>query len=151
MARRLGEKQVGAVELAHVANPVRLEDRLSASDRQRVIGADRPLGVLLQVVEIGVSVPVVDAVEDGEVHLQQLFHAVEHATNASGFIGAGELPDIAIGQQIDVQLGPDPVHHPLERRAEVRPRLEGSTRDMYGSRMSRSTWSASDDCTAKPS
>ena len=140
MARRLGEEQVGAVELAHVANPVRLEDRLAARDRQRVIGADRPLGVFLQVVEVGRFVPVVDAVEDGEVHLQHLLDAVEHATDGCGFIGAGKLPDVAIGEQIEVQLGPDPVHHPRERRAEVRPSFEASVRDMYGSRMSRSTW-----------
>ena len=125
VARRLGEKQVGAVELAHVANPVRLEDRLSACDRQRVIRADWPLGVFLQDVEVGRLVPVVDAVEDGEMHFQQLFNPIEHAPDACGFIGAGKLPDVAIGQQIDVQLGPDPVHHPLERRAEVGLRLEG--------------------------
>ena len=40
-----GEEQVDAVELAHVADPVGLEHRLAARDRQRVEGADRPLRI----------------------------------------------------------------------------------------------------------
>ena len=48
---RFGEEDVQAVELAHVADPVGLEHRLAARDRQRVEGADRPHRVLLQVVE----------------------------------------------------------------------------------------------------
>ena len=45
------EEDVDAVELAHVADPVGLEHRLAARDRQRVEGADRALRILLQVVE----------------------------------------------------------------------------------------------------
>ena len=60
----LGEEQVDAVELAHVADPVGLEHRLAARDRQGVEGADRAPRVFLQVVEERRFVAVGDAFED---------------------------------------------------------------------------------------
>ena len=107
--RGLGEEQVGAVELAHVADPVRLEDRLAARDRQCVEGADRALRVLLQVVEVRRAVAVLQAVEDREVHLERLLERVEHAADARRVVRAGELADVTIGDHVDVELGPDDV------------------------------------------
>ena len=61
---RFGEEDVQPVELAHVADPVGLEHRLAAGDRQRVEGADRAHRVLLQVVEERRAEAVGDAFED---------------------------------------------------------------------------------------
>src|SRR6187401_177463 len=43
--RGLGEEQIHAVELAHVADPVRAEDRLAARHRQRMKRTDRTLRI----------------------------------------------------------------------------------------------------------
>ena len=61
----LGQEQVDAVELAHVADPVGLEDRLAARDRQRVEGADRALRVFLEIVEERRVEAILDAFQDG--------------------------------------------------------------------------------------
>ncbi len=65
--RRFGEEDVGAVEVAHVADPVGPEHGLAARDRQRVEGADRARRVFLQVVEVRRLVAIVDAVHDRQV------------------------------------------------------------------------------------
>ena len=117
--RRLGEEQVDAVELAHVADPVGLEDRLPAGDRQGVEGADGPAGVVLQVVEVRRLVAVLHAVEDRQVDLHRLLDAVEDPPDRRRLVGAGEGADIAVGRQVDVELGPPPAHHLRKRRAQV--------------------------------
>ena len=73
----LGEEQVDAVELAHVADPVGLEHRFAARDRQRVEGADRALRVFLQIVEEGRLVARRRRLQDREVQFQRLFDRVE--------------------------------------------------------------------------
>ena len=75
----LGQEQVRAVELAHVADPVGLEDRLAARDRQRVEGADRPLRVFLQVIEEWRLVTILHALQDRQVQFQHFLHRVEDA------------------------------------------------------------------------
>ncbi len=59
-----GQEQVQAVELAHVADPVRLEHGFAARDRQRMERSDRPLRILLEIVEERRVVAVLHAFED---------------------------------------------------------------------------------------
>ncbi|HEV2169422.1 MAG TPA: hypothetical protein VGR40_00665, partial [Candidatus Binatus sp.] len=100
----LGQEQVGAIELAHIANPVRPEDRLAARDRQRVERPDRALGVFLQIVEEWGFVAVLHAFQNGEVQLEQLFHRVEDASNDVGFRIAGELLHVPVRDHVDIEL-----------------------------------------------
>ena len=115
----LREKQVLPVELAHVADPVRLHDRLAARDRQRVEGADRPRGVLLQVVEMRRGHAVADTLEDVQMHLGQLLDFVEHASDHRGRRVARHLLDLPVGQQIEVELGADALDRPCQRHADL--------------------------------
>ncbi len=115
---RLGQEQVLAVELAHVADPVRLHDRLAARDRQRVEGGDRPGSVMLEIVEERRGVAVGDAFDDVEVHLEQFLDLVEHAADHRGSRIARQLLHVAVGQQVDVEFR----SHTLDRRAPARPR-----------------------------
>src|SRR5688572_17761303 len=61
------KEQSGSVEFAHVANPIGLENGLAASDRKGVERADRPLRILLQVVEERCIVSILHAFKDGEM------------------------------------------------------------------------------------
>jgi hypothetical protein len=103
--RGLREEEVQAVELAHVADPVGLEDRLAARDRQRVEGADRPHRVFLEVVEERRAEAVRHALEHREVQLQQLLDRVEDAADAVGARIAGDALHVAVGQEVDVEFG----------------------------------------------
>ena len=105
----LGEEQVRAVELAHVADPVRAKHGLAARNRQRMEGADRPLGVFLEIVEERRAVAVPDAFENGEMQLEQLFHRVEDAANEFGLGVTGQLLHILIRDKIDIELGANPL------------------------------------------
>jgi hypothetical protein len=126
----LGEEQVHAVELTHVADPVRLEDRLAARHRQRVEGADRPLRVLLQVVEVGRRIAIRDAVEDREVQLEHLLEPVEHAPDSRRFVRAGELADVAVGRVVDVELRANGVRGAREQHAEIAVARRGGLRQV---------------------
>ena len=117
--RRLGEEQVGPVELAHVADPVRLEDRLPAGHRQRVEGADRPLRVPLEVVEVRRLVAVLHAVEDRQVDLHRLLDPVEDPPDRRRLRGAGQPGDVAVGREIDVELRPPPAHQLRQEDPEI--------------------------------
>jgi hypothetical protein len=67
-----GEEDVQPVELAHIADPVGLEHRLAAGDRQRVERADRAQCILLQVVEERCPEAVGDALQYAEMQFEQL-------------------------------------------------------------------------------
>ncbi len=110
-----GEEQVDPVELAHVADPVGLEHRLAAGDRQRVEGADRPLRILLEVVEERRLVTILDAFEDGEVQLEQLLHRIEDAARHIRHRIAGHGFDPPVRHDVDVELRP----HALDQVARA--------------------------------
>ena len=116
--RALGEEEVRAVELAHVANPVGLEDRLAARHRQGVEGADRTLRVFLEVVEVRRAVAVGDSVHDGKVDLEHLVHAVEHAAQRRRIVGGGQRRDLAVGAEVHVELGTHRAHGAREQRGK---------------------------------
>ena len=107
--------RVEPVELAHVADPVGLEDRLAARDRQRVERADRPLRVFLQIVEERRLVARLHALEDREMQLEQLLDRIEHAAHRLRLRASGDLLDLAVRHQVEVELGP----HALEHLREV--------------------------------
>src|SRR5206468_4585264 len=92
----LGEEQVGPVELPHVADPVGLEDRLPTGYRQRVEGADRALGISLEIVEVRRLVAVLHAVEHRQVNLHRLLDAVKDPPDGRRLGGAGQLGDVAV-------------------------------------------------------
>ena len=125
---------VGPVELAHVADPVRLEDRLAARDRQRVEGADRLLRVLLEVVEERRLEALRHAGQDREVDLERLLDLVEDAADVTGRRGiAGDLLHVAPAQQVDVELRADA----LERGGQPGPVLLRRARVGVQSRLRR--------------
>ena len=88
-------------------------------------GADRTLGVLLEIVEERGGVAIADAVQDGQVQLHQLFDILEHASERGRFLAPGELFDRPIGQQVHVQFGAIALDGAGERR---RQRARGGTR-----------------------
>ena len=116
---RLREEEVHAIELSHVADPVRLQDRLAAGHRQRVERADRPLGVLAQVVEIRRRVPVADPLEDAEVDLQHFLDAIEDTPDRGSCVRPREFADVAVRCQVDIQLRSVAAQQACEQRAEV--------------------------------
>ena len=100
-------------------------------DLPRAIGSawkvrDRPGGVALEVVEVRRGEAVGDAFEDVEVHFHQLLDFVEHAPDHRGRRVAGQLLDLPVGQQVDVELGADALDHPRQRHADFA-RRERST------------------------
>ena len=119
--RRFGQEDVGAVELAHVADPVRMEHRLSAGDRQRVEGADGPLAVVEQVREIRRAIAVADAVHDAEMDLQRLLDVEEDAPDRGRLFARREGLDGAVGDQVDVELGAEVLDQRCQPRAEPWP------------------------------
>src|SRR5262249_23521690 len=62
--RGFRKKEIQSIETPHVANPIRFEDGLASCNGQRVKCADRPLRVLLQIVEVRRIVPFGNAIED---------------------------------------------------------------------------------------
>ena len=114
----LRQEQVGAVELAHVADPVRAEDGLAAGDGEGVEGADGPLRVLLQVAEVRRLVAVADAVQDGEVDLHQLLDLMEHSPDGGHFLAPREMLHGAVGEEVHVELGAVALDDPRERGGE---------------------------------
>src|SRR5207253_6867907 len=77
----LGEEQVRAVEFAHVADPVRLEDGFAAGNWQRVESPDRTLRVLLEIVEEWRVVTVLHTFQNAKMQLQQFLDGIEDPAN----------------------------------------------------------------------
>src|SRR3954470_7396749 len=103
----LGEEQIDAVELAHVADPIGLEDRFTARDRKCVKGADGTARIALEIVEEGRFVSRLHALQDGQMDLERLLDGVEDAAHAISSRIARELLDATVGEQKDVELGAD--------------------------------------------
>ena len=104
--RRLGQEDVEAVEVDHVLDPVRAHHGLALADGQRVERPGRPVCVRTQRVEERGPVAVRDAVQDGQVQLEQSLPGVEHPAEVRAQ-AAGHLFDRDLGHQVDVELGPD--------------------------------------------
>ena len=98
--------------MAHVANPVRFEDRLAARHRQRVERAHRALRVMLEIVEVGRVEAVRDASENAQVDLERLLDLVEDPADRRGGRIAGHLLDLAVAEQVDVEFRADPLDEP---------------------------------------
>ena len=105
--RRLGQEDVQAVEVDHVPDPVRVDDRLAVRDRQRVEHPGRPVAVAPQGAEERRAVPGRDAVQDGQVQLQRPFPGVEDAPEMMAE-PAGQVLDRDLGHQVQVEFRPDP-------------------------------------------
>ena len=106
-----GQEQRGPVELAHVADPVGLENRFAARDRQRMEGADRPLRVFLQVVEEWRVISILHAFEDREMQFEQFLHGIEDAAHGVRLGTSGDLLDSAIRHEIEIEFRPHPLEH----------------------------------------
>ena len=104
-----GQEQVQAVEFAHVADPVRLEDRFAARDRQRMERTDRALRIFLEIVEERRVVAILDSFKDREMQLEQIFDGIENTAGDIGLGIAGHLFHVPVGHQIKVELGTDPL------------------------------------------
>ena len=106
-----GEEKRGTVEFAHVANPVGLENRFAARNRQRVKGADRPLRVFLQIVEERRVVSILHALEDREMQFQQFLDRIEDAAHRVRLRISGDLLDLPVGHKIKIELRPHALEH----------------------------------------
>ncbi|KAG1433645.1 hypothetical protein G6F57_022003 [Rhizopus arrhizus] len=69
-------------------------------------GADRPRGVVLEIVEMGCRLAVPDPFENIEVYLHRFLGLVEHAANDRRCGIPGKLLDLSIRQQVDIELRP---------------------------------------------
>ena len=116
---RLGQEDVGAVKLAHVADPLGVEHGLAAGDGQGVERPDRPLAVIEQIREIWRAVAVVDAVHDAEMDLQRLLDAEEDAPNGGRLFARREGFHRPVGDQVDVELRPEVLDHGRQARSEA--------------------------------
>ena len=108
-ARRFGQKHVGAVEMAHVPDPVRLENRLAAGDRQGMECADRAPAEFLQIRKMRRLVAIADTVEDAQMQFVELLHVVENPADMRRGGLSGEFFHTLVGHQEQVQLRPDAV------------------------------------------
>ncbi len=82
-------------------------------------GGDRPGGVALQVVKKRGGITVGDAFENVEVHFHQLFDLVEHAPDHRCLRVASDLLHLPVGEQINIELGPDALDELRELHADV--------------------------------
>ncbi len=65
--RRLCQEKVDPIKPAHIANPIRFENRFASRDWQGVECSDRTLGIFLEVVEIGSVKAICDAIKNAKV------------------------------------------------------------------------------------
>src|SRR5690348_3687006 len=119
---RLGKKQVQPVELAHVTNPIRLENRLTSCDGQGVKSTNGPLSVFLQVIEVRGVIPVCDAVEDAQMQFERLLNLIEDTTDASPTDVTGKLFRFPVTQKINVKFRTKQLQS-LSKRQSKLPRL----------------------------
>ncbi len=105
----LGEEQVRTVEFAHVADPVRLEDGFAAGNWQRMESPDRTLRILLEIVEEWRVEAILHAFQNAKVQLQKLLNGIEDSADHIGVRVSGHLLHVAIGHQVEIKLGPDPL------------------------------------------
>ena len=81
--------------------------------------SDRALGVFLEIVEERRFEAILNAFQDGKMQLEQLFHRVEDAANDIGLGIAGQLLHIAVGDQIDVEFGPNALQRARQRQRRI--------------------------------
>ena len=101
----LRQEEIYPVKFSHVPDPVRLEHGFAARDRQRMECSDRALGVFLQIVEERGFEPVLHAFLNGQMQLQQFFHGIEDAAKHVGLGISGQLLDVPVRHQIEVEFG----------------------------------------------
>ena len=116
----LGKEKVRSVKFSHVADPVGLENRFAAGDRQRVESADRALGVFLQIVEERRIEPILDAFQNGQMQLQQFFDRIEDPAKHVGLRIACELFHIPVRHQIEVEFRAHALQRVGQPQGEVR-------------------------------
>ena len=71
--------------------------------------------VFLQVVEERSVVTVLHALEDSKVQLEELLNRIEYSAQGVCLRIAGDVFDVAVGQQVEIKLGP----HALERLGQM--------------------------------
>src|SRR5215212_598322 len=84
-------------------------------------GPDWPLSVIEQVGEIRRAIAVVHAVHDAEVDLQRLLHVEEDAPDGRRFLAGRELFYRSVGDEVNVELGPEVLDRCREVGAEALP------------------------------
>src|SRR5213596_3857820 len=93
--------------MPEVPDPVRIEDRLAASNRKRVKRADRTARIVFEIVEIRCVVALVDSLQKSEMDLHQIFEPVENAPDVFGIQVARHLLHCAIHDKVDVEFRTD--------------------------------------------
>ena len=102
-----GQEDFQAVEVDHVLDPVRVDDRLAVRDRQCVEHPGGPVAVVTQRAEERGTIPRRDAVQDGQVQLERTFPGMEDAPEMVAE-PAGQILDGDLRHQVQVEFGPDP-------------------------------------------
>ena len=106
------------VELAEIADPVRLGDRLAARDGQRMKATGRLLAVRAKGGEERRVVALADALQDAEVELAEILVAMEHAAKALAQM-AGHFLDGRVGDPVDIELGARGADRACELEARI--------------------------------
>ena len=116
--RGLGQEDLQAVEVDHVPDPVRVDDRLAVRDRQRVKYPGGPVAVVTQRAEERCAIPGRHAVQDGQVQLKRPFPGMEDAPEMMAE-PAGQILDGDLRHQVQVEFRPDPGQRPGEDLSAV--------------------------------
>lgn len=77
-------------------------------------GADRALGIELEIVEERRLVAGRHALEDRQVQFQHLLDGIEDAPHAGRLRRGGERFDVAVGGDVEVEFRPDLLDHPRQ-------------------------------------
>ena len=104
--RGLGQEDVQTVEAHHVADPVRVDDRLALRDRQRVEHSGRPLAVRAEGLEERRTVALGDAGEDRQVQLECALACMEDPAEVMADLSC-DILDRYFAHQVQIDLGPD--------------------------------------------
>ena len=91
-------------------------------------GADRSLGIFLQVIEKRCLVARLHAFQDREVQFEGFLHRIEYAAGHVGGRIAGDFLNPSIGQQVQVEFGPHPLEHAGQPQGRSVRRVERSQR-----------------------
>ncbi len=110
-------------------------------------GADRPLGIFLQIIEERRIVAILHAFNDGKMQLEQLLHGVEDATQRLRPRCAGDVLNPPIGHEVKIKLGT----YPLDNTRQMQSRIFGAFLGIRSFGEGSKHWRSCRDRKAKPS
>src|SRR4029077_7040288 len=114
------EEKIQAVELAYIADPVRLEDGFAARDGQSVKRSDRALRIFLEIVKKRRLKTILNAFQHRKMQLENLLHRVEDSAHDIGLGPARQFLDPLVGDQVKVEFRTDALQRLRKLQSGVR-------------------------------